>query len=1422
MRRPQCFFLCLAFIILLFSNREASAQKKSIRFQQYTKEDGLLQNLVDCILQDSKGFMWFGTWNGLSRFDGYEFRNFRQQDKVASSLINNIVYDLCEDSYGNIWIATNKGLGRYLYAADSFDEFIPPDGEHPRSNRATAVVKDHEGFIWAAFQNKLYKLRTDPTGRTRVIKSYAFGGSQELFSASVINHLMVDRKNQLWISTDNGLTVMDTKTGAAQTLRNEPGNQNSLPYNLVKSCFEDSEGLIWIASESGLCKYDTDNLLFKRYFHDEGQKNSLAHSYCMSIAEDVNGNILIGTFGGLSIYNKDGSDNFRNYQEDPYSEYSLSNNFVNCVYSDKNGIIWIGTERGGINKYNSSRTELEYFENEVDNPNSINNNVINSILEDERNIWIGTAGGGLNRYRKESGKFEHYTFSNPSSRYRIANFVSELHRDMKGTLWVGTWGSGIYKLINENTATEQFINFSNTGSANGLINNYVSSIRSDSLGRLWIGTYEGLCSYDPQKNAFYPAISSTEKINMRHIGCLLFDHEQKLWVGTREEGLFRISTEKEGKVSVLKHFAKSDGDPASISDNYITAIFEDSEKRIWIGTYGYGLNQLVSETSGGTFKTLTMDDGLSDNIIYRILEDNAGDLWITTEYGLSQFNTVNGLFRNFYKTDGFQNNQYYWNAACRSKDGKIYLGGMNGVNAFYPDSSFFILNRPLKVTITDFKISGKTVRPGEEIDRIVVLNKSIQVTEQLEISYQSNDISFEFSALDYDQSSTISYAYQLEGFEKKWNLVSADRRFAIYTNLDPGKYTFRVKATGINGKWDGPVREMSIEIVPPFWATWWFRIMVVFTLVLITVAFYRYRVISLKLQKRKLEKQVHERTSKIEKQKEELQNQNKHIQRQRDKLVELNRKVKAVNESKLKFFTSISHEFKTPLTLILGPIKSILGDSKLSLSSRNSASLIDKNARRLLHLINQLMDFRKLEQGKTELRVSRVDINELLNDITLSFSSLSNQKNIDLSYIPVPAPGETWVDIQKMEIILYNLLSNSFKNSHDGDSIEVALKPDPKNSKNLLIQVTDTGIGIEKENLKYIFDRFYQVKPESPKNYGTGIGLSLTRDLIEKHRGTITVESEPGVGTCFTIAIPVSKGSFDPTEISDSMYQPGSIKDPYLDFPEENGYPDSSAVIPLPAEKTRDRSTVLVVEDNQDLRKFVRDNLQAKYHILEAENGAAAFELASREFPTVVISDVMMPVMDGLEFCKKIKSELLTSHIPVILLTAKGEIEDIIEGLDMGADRYIAKPFSIKLLEAHINSLIESRRKLFQTFRLQENIDTKILATTSTDEDFLINITKLIMENLDNPELNVSFIAQKLLISRGHLYTKLISLANLSPIDFLNTIRLKKSIELLKQKQNTISEVAFAVGFTDPKYFSRLFKKQFGRPPSEYLTGQQN
>ncbi|WPP52112.1 two-component regulator propeller domain-containing protein [Catalinimonas niigatensis] len=1458
---------CLTLLALhFFLVAPLKSQHRSLRFQQLTTEDGLAQNMVDCMLQDSQGFLWMGTWNGLCRYDGYTFEVFNSEHTSPNALANNFIYVLLEDTYGNIWIGTQEGLYVYLYDQGQFvrAENLSSEQYSPLQAAVRSLALHQDSTLLVGTDQGLSRFKIQGEDGTIKLEGHlTFGDGDGKLRGSVVNTLLSDSQNNIWVGTDGGIAIIKPGISEMKYITYEPANPQSLSSNHILAICETAQREIWIGTEFGLNRYlDNANHLhavgFQRFFNVPADPSSLVHNSIMDIIEDDSGNLFIATLGGLSIMNQ-GEQNFTNHKNEPHAEHSLSNNFVNCLLKDKKGNLWIGTERGGINFYNTNQNTFEHFEFKADNANSLSYSTVNSIYEDSTSLWIGTAGGGLNRYDKSTEKFHQFRRTPEDTDAISSDFVTSMHRDRLGRLWVGSWGGGLNVLTNENSHRPYFLHHL-TSNRPGLVSNFISSIAEDQKGNLWIGTLGGLVYYDLEADHFETKFSDQSNPRITGVGCLWVDQDQNIWAGTRN-GLFHIRIDQpSGKTDQVSKYAHESANPHSISGNYVISVLQDSKGKMWFGTYGQGINQLKTAGDSLWFEAYTTADGLSNNIIYGIQQDKEQNLWLSTDYGLSRLHPKTKKIRNFYMADGLLNNQYYWSAAYQNENGKLYFGGMSGLDAFYPEDIKEIDESP-SLVITDIKLLNESVKPGKQYNGVEVIQESAFKADEIYLSYKEKIFGIEFSSLNYQEPGMIRYAYILEGFDKDWNYVSSDRRYASYTNLKPGDYVFKVKASGSNGEFTADPKSITIHIAPPFWDTPWFRILSMILFLALIFGYIRLRTYTLKRQKIVLERQVKERTERINQQKEalsfqaiQLQNnnqeleekqkfiegqnqklelQNKEILSQRDELIKLNKKLKLVSQLKLSFFTNISHEFRTPLTLIIGPLERLLKEHHLGTEVQRSLGLINRNAQRLLHLINQIMDFRKIEKGRMELKVTQGNLSDFCQNVFRAFEPLSEIKEIRFNYQESELPTEVWFDTQKLENILYNLLSNAFKYTPAKGVVALDVKGLSYQESRLRaedtllqehktvisIRISDSGIGISEENLPLVFKRFYRIaSAEAFKISGSGIGLALTEELIKTHHGEIFVESKPGKGSVFEIQFPCLKGAYETDELTErtqeglDLHQQIEILKNELLLSEENIINQEAA-----HEIDKSKATVLVVEDNVDLRKFISLRLSKTYNVLEAGDGEAGIQLAEKFNPDLVISDVMMPKVDGLKLCATLKNNLSTSHIPVILLTAKSTVENQIEGLEIGADDYLPKPFNFEILEARVQNLIDSRKRLRLHFLQSVDFDVKQATSNSKDQNFLEHAIKTVESQMENSDFGVKDFIKCMGISRSLLHKKLASLTNQSATEFINHLRMKKAQKLLRQNEINISEVAYAVGYNDPKYFSRLFSKHYGQSPTEFL-----
>ncbi len=1364
------------FILIILLPALSHTQSQDLKFERISVEQGLSQSTIYDILQDSKGFMWFGTEDGLNKYDGYDFTIYKNNPNDSSSLSHNYVWSIYEDKSGVIWIGT-------------------------------------------------------------------WGG---------------------------GLNKFDRETGKFIHYQHDPSNPNSLSDNLVMSICEDKYDVLWIGTmKGGFCKLERETGKFTQYQHNPDNTKSLSNNSIITIYTDKIGKLWIGTWGyGLNKFDPK-TGKFIHYQHDPNNPNSLSSNVVVSIYEDRSGVLWIGTENSGLNKFDRETGQFTRYKHNPYNPNSLSNNAINSMYIDKSNVlWVGTFGGGLNKFDQEKVQFTHYQ-QNPDSPNILKNIsvwsLNELRSGDMNILLIGTGKSGLYIF---NRETGQFTNYQNDpNDSNSLSNNTVCTIFESTYGGssvIWIGTSAGLNRLDQKKGQFRHYLhdpADPYSISDNIVRSICEDKSGKIWVGTRYGGLNKLEPETgkfthyqhdpnnpnslshnavitifeshhtrkgilwigtygglnklDQKTEQFTHYMHDPADPYSISNNNVRSIYEDQSGILWIGTYD-GLNKFDELT--GQFIHYTDEDGLPNNVINGILEDKYGNLWLGTNNGLSKFNPETKACRNYDVNDGLHSNEFNIEACLKSKDGKMFFGSVNGLNAFYPDSLKDNPHIP-EIVITDFQIFNEPVEiiKDELVENkdIFLLPKHISTTQEIELSYRENVFSFEFAALDYRSPQKNKYSYKMEGIDPDWVYTDASRRFASYTQLDPGEYIFRVKGSNNDGLWNEEGRSIKIIITPPWWRTDIAYLIYAILIMGMVFGVWRFQTNRLKMQQ---------------------QLEMEHFEAE---------KLREVDHLKSRFFANISHEFRTPLTLIKGPVKQILTrEFKGNLDEQ--CRMILRYSDRLLNLINQILDLSKLESGRMKLQVNQTDLIQNLKGIVQSFVSLAERKNITFKFETLKESLLGYVDRDKLEKIITNLLSNAFKFTPEGGEVTINLslrggsrseamettKQSPsfegdeiatsadwrtRNEGQIEISISNTGPGIASDQLERIFDRFYQADTTYKKDgEGTGIGLALTKELVQACHGEIQVESEPDKTTTFTVLLPIGKEHLTPEEIVEGQDSGEGIMDKGKKRVDLSAYitqyPASSIKSPL----------LLIVEDNPDVTAYIHSFLEQDYRIISAENGKEGWEKALQKFPDLVISDVMMPEMDGFELCKKIKSNQRTSHIPVILLTAKADLDSKLEGLEFGADDYISKPFEADELKVRAKNLVEQRQKLREKFSKQIEIKPGEIAASSMDEQFLERLLSVFEKHLSESGYSTESFAREVGMSRSHLHRKLKALTDLSTHEFILNMRLKRAAQLLKKKAGNVSEIAYTVGFENPANFSKAFKNQFGQSPRDFVKEMKN
>lgn len=1322
-----------AFINLIILWVFGNVAGQNIAFNHLMVEHGLSHNAVLSIAQDSRGFMWYGTRYGLNRFDGQRFRIYRTQPDDSTSLSDNLVLSVFSSSRNGLLAGTTRGLNRYVPEKDAFER-IPV---YPGAQQAGifSIMEDSKGRLWLGTLSGLF-MQPD-TGRMAFTR---LPGVE--VAGNMVRCVLEDRKGNFWVGTNNGLTILTETSGrfTAATFRHEEGNPASLPMNYVATIAEDQTGRIWIGTQTGgVCLFDPEKRAFNRLV-----RPAIVNNIVRRIIVDRSGKIWVGTQEGLSLIDPV-TQTATAYQHNPGNKKSLSQNSVHSLFEDNSGSIWIGTYFGGVNMIHSYGTYFTVWQNGAAR-SGISNNVVSSIVEDEQqHLWIGTEGGGLNHLDRKSGTFTWYKHdpANPGS--IGSNLIKVVYEDGDHNIWAGTHGGGLNLLQKDGQFKKFFYN--NKDPQTFALE--VTALLEDTEGRFWVGTNTGLHlmhrnghSLEKMQDSGKAGIAAD-----RSIRYLLQDSRRRIWIGTTS-GLYIFAGDTLQTVQ---------------QDWYVNSIQEDHRGNIWVSLYYGGLAKYTADLQQMTL--YTEKDGLPNNNVMGLLEDEQRNLWISTDNGLVKFDPGQQNFQTYTTSDGIAGNDFNYNSFLKDSRGEFFFGGYNGMTSFFPAK--IIANKySAPIVFTGLRLFNEPVGVGRDDG---LLQQDIGLTPGLRFRHDQEVFTIEFALLNYIKSNKNRYAYRLEGADRDW--IETGNPAVTYTNLAPGSYTFWVKGANNDGIWSEPAR-LDIRVMPPFWRTWWAY--GIYAILLAATFFLLVRFIFLRA---------------------------------------LLRKEEELHQVKLNFFTNVSHEIRTHLTLLMAPVEKMSGTLKKNDPLQQLLSQVRNNANRLLKLVSELMDFRKAETRHLNLHVQQQDLVPFLEDILASFGELSQRRCIRSSFTHDRHEAPAYFDREQLDKVFFNLLSNAFKFTPDGGSVRLHLS---SGRNAYAITVTDNGRGIAPQYLDKLFNNFFQVDDHGLQNTGYGIGLALSRNIVELHKGTLTVDSEPanaaGEGrTTFTVTLLQGKQHFAGARhvMLETTETPELVETP----------PQSPQVEEKPSGQ---HFTIHIVEDNPELRALVRQTFGDRYQVLESANGAEGLALATAQIPDLVISDVMMPEMDGLSFCYQLKTDERTSHIPVILLTAKSSQEDHVSGLETGADLYLTKPFSTRVLELNVRNLLASREKMRRRFSRQLQTGSQPVAgdavPNTVDTAFLEKVIQLVDEHMDDPEFGVDMLARKVAMSQPVLYKKLKALTNMSVNDFIKSLRLKKAAGLIRQKQHTVYEVAYMVGYNDRKYFSREFKKQYGKTPTDFAA----
>ncbi len=1333
------------------------------RYERLSTASGLSQSSIYKIIQDKKGFLWFATADGLNRYDGHNFKIYRNDPSDPSTLSGSDVFSIVEDDEGNIWVGTrSSGLNHLDLQTGKITRFMRgPNGQDISNLNIPSLINlgNHRvGVAALGFGLLVYHTQS----------------KKLLATESELKNPLVKEVVRTF-KHSNGSLWLGTRTGQLISVL---GKHSFMPFSIgqnqvksrIRAIYEAKDGHILVGTDgAGLFQFNPSNQKFQSVFYQSSDPLA-RQNIVTSITRDALRNLWIGTDNGVYVMEGDNFKRFKHIPSNPDPELGISSFSVMSLFTDSNLNTWVGTYEAGLNISFFQKPRFSVLRYKPNTVQGLLSNKVSAIAaSDASGVWIGS-NLGLSFFDHKNRKLNHVIYSESTNKLSAAGDydVNFLKAMPNGEVWVGFWGKGLNHLSPTKKLTDYpFLPGRREANFNCILP-FQNQLLLGSVGL-------GVVSFNPQTKRYsipFPELG-IKTFQNRSISDLALIDGSQLWIGTIGSGLYQYDL----KSHQLNHLVKS-ADPQSLSYNHVTQIFQDKKKRVWVLTNGGGVNLYLPENK--EFRVLTVTDGLSSNTLRGVVEDGKGDLWFTTTNGISKMDGKTLRFINFEDADGLQGKEFTSKTFASNKQNWLFFGGVNGLNYLKSDSLRMRLDVP-DVYVTSFKLFNQVVEPGQEGSP---LTYDISRTTNITIQPGQSVFSLDFVALEYQRPKNNRYAYYLEGFEKDWNYVGTSRS-ATYTNLSPGDYTFKVKASNSDGVWSEKPTELFITVLPPWYRTWWAYMGYVLMLLAVIYLFIR-------------EVKIREAFKTDIRMKE--------IEKER---------IRELEQVKTHFFTNISHELRTPLTLIISPIeKYFMQNASLSSTQEKRISSIYQNAQKLLRLINQLLDLSKIESGKQQPVIAKHDLVLQLNGIIQGFENYAQQKQIKLTWkAPIPSLL-VYYDADIIEKCVSNLLSNAFKHTPEDGKIGVSLDLESsfvdgnEEVNQIYIRVIDTGKGISAEHLSHIFDRFYQI-PESMSVVGTGVGLSLCKELVTLHLGEIEVKSTLGLGSEFGLKIPVRKSNFDPSWVQEKLM---TIKSQ-----EELITPSDSI--------EKEKQILLIVDDHTELRKFVAEIFESKFQVMEASRGEDALEMALTYLPDVVITDWMMPGMSGVNLCRALRQNPKTNHIPLVLLTSKSAQESQIEGMQAGADDFVSKPFNADILEIRVNKLLESKernRKNWQKQMIQQELSEGKLPTF--EDAFLVKATQLIIANLGNADFDVEDLEKGLDMSKMQLYRKLKMLTSLAANEFIRSIRLQQAKVLLENSKFNISEIAYQVGFNDPAYFARAFKKQYGKTPKSFIkpTNEEN
>ncbi len=1467
-------------VIISCSAAETEAQSE-VRFEEVYSINDLSTNMVTCLHQDRLGFLWLGTFNGLNKYDGYSFRIYKFNDPEGGQTSANRITSIREDLHGMLWLETYDG--KFLRFNPSTEEYsaFPSGAQVPDQARCTGFYESPDGTVALSTDMAgVYFIRFNTLDKEKeVVHLMNLPDRPDLITSNRVNFVIRDSNQYFWMGTENGLCRMHQEELQRDSPRilqyySDSGEDPDSGTSFHHASFHgnrlwfgnERHGLLWYepeteefdhfghhpqyihlsekeittlnsrgrniwagTSDGFLLRYNLDTRSFSEYALTDPRSGTLISRIHVDRFDQI---WLVTDEFGITRFDPSYAT-FHYYRLTPEELESLTDDERIRIYEDSRNQLWIGGQNIGVQHYDRQLDQFTAYRNEPGNPHSLQSDIVECIMEDrEHNLWIGTSwfGKGLSRMITVDPAFEYIVpTSSPSNKQQnvvrslfvdsegytwagtksgqiyiydqdlnLAHIIQEdqvnqytgynvysIGQDREGRIWLCTKGAGVFyskESVNEIGSRYDQLTFSSLehipGQSNSLSNNNVYDLAIDELNRIWVATYGGgLNMIETTREGikqFHHYNVSNSSLTSDKLRDLHLDRNGRLWMATTLGINYIDIYRQEGEELRIQSILANSSEKQGLSYSDIIMVTEDKSGQLWLASAGGGVNRIMNPKGDQfEFEFYSEKDGLKDNYIVSISEDIYGFLWFGTVTGLSRFNPVNGEIENFDKKIGLPEIFFSERTTAVSPDGRVLFGTVNGFYAISPDQISFEEIHP-SISLTELMLNNQVMNPGQEDSPI---SRSIPYLKEITLRHDQSNFSISFSMLSFRFPVSNHYSYILEGFNEEWIYTGTEHK-ATFTNVPPGHYIFRVKGLDSDLSEYGTETSLDITILPPLWATTW--AIIGYILLTLTLIYMGYR-IALRFVRLKNNLKVEKR----------------------------------VAESKLRFFTNISHEIRTPLTLILGPIDTLIERKDIRSDVRHQLSVIHRNSKRLLRLVNQLLDFRKVENEKVTLRIQEIELISFLKQIHESFEAQARKKRIsfNLIYDSSDEPITVWGDIQKLDIVVFNLLSNAFKFTPEEGRISIIVSRDFDPDDSVMIHISDTGIGISRDKLDLIFNRFFVSHTEENDQYhGTGIGLSLAQEYIKLHHGEISVESEEGQGTDFIVKLKTGNNHF-PADVIIKEREAYSYTPKVVEMDEmlnlEEGMDENR-------DQMLDKPQILVVEDDVEMCHYLQNILESEYRVEVAKDGQEGWNKASHQNPDLIITDVMMPRMNGIEMTGKLKEDFNTCHIPVIMLSARSAVESQVEGLQTGAEAYVPKPFNAQLLISHIQSFLTQRKRIRELLQSKVELEPGEVRVTPRDKEFVEKVLRLIDDHMAEPDFNVEKLAKQMYISRTLFYKKIKGITGYQPVELIRTMRLKKAAKYIETGEFTVSEVAYMVGYNDIRYFSTSFKKQYGTSPSQY------